>query len=215
VYAEGAKPPPYPLPQYGSRYWGSSWFHFDAYIVGFCGTCYPLLRFSERDPDMPTKSIHTHLYSLQEVKDFARKRLKDKQYDRWIRNKHVDKRRWGNKDCPSQIERFFQKYDEYNASGCDLFIKHEVPVFVANEDQLTVTYNTCRLHKLDFQRIFDPYSAYQEIQMFVTNDLPVRSNKPTKYMGKKMDDTVADKDMIVAKGFDLKSSFRKPPSKKR
>jgi hypothetical protein len=68
---------------------------------------------------------------------------------------------------------------------------------------MSITYNDC-LEPLKFVRVFDPYTAYQEIYMFVCN-----TAMPDKPIPK-----VSDADMVTAKGFD-KWSFRKEPRKKR
>jgi hypothetical protein len=56
-----------------------------------------------------------------------------------------------------------------------------------------------KLKSYNFQRLVDPYTAYQELQMF---NFGVLSNNPEPQI-------LNDKSRIVAAGFDLKSSFRK------
>lgn len=55
-----------------------------------------------------------------------------------------------------------------------------------------------QLKRYNFQRLVDPYTAYQEIQMF--NFGVLSQNKEPEVL--------CDKSRIVAAGFDLKSSFR-------
>lgn len=57
------------------------------------------------------------------------------------------------------------------------------------------------LRELEFFRVFDPYTAFQEIAMHVGGVLGA-PNKPVP--------EVSDKDMVSAKGFN-EWSFRKPP----
>lgn len=59
------------------------------------------------------------------------------------------------------------------------------------------------LKDYEFFRIKDAYTAYQEIYQFMAN--VAFPNRPIP--------DVSDKDMIVAKGFDLKTSFRKEKQK--
>jgi len=61
------------------------------------------------------------------------------------------------------------------------------------------SYNEC-LKGLDFFKVIDTYTAFQELQMFLGG--MARPNKPIPQ--------VPDKDMVSIKGFD-KWSFRKPP----
>lgn len=69
---------------------------------------------------------------------------------------------------------------------------------------MTIVFND-KLEPLEFYRVIDPYTAFQEIDMYIGNILVgVNDSVPA----------VSDKDMIEAKGFDNKS-FRKDPSKKR
>jgi hypothetical protein len=69
-------------------------------------------------------------------------------------------------------------------------------------DKTTITYNDC-LKDVEFYRVFDPYSAYQEIEMFL-NNLAI----PQKDMPK-----IPDRENILSHGFDDKLSFRKEKSK--
>jgi hypothetical protein len=65
-----------------------------------------------------------------------------------------------------------------------------------------MAWNAC-LKDLEFFRIVDPYTAFQEIAMFLGGlAVPL---KPIPH--------VDDKTMVEAKGFDKKWSFRKEPQK--
>jgi len=56
---------------------------------------------------------------------------------------------------------------------------------------------------LNFFKVFDPFSAYQELDMFISGTLPQSTAMPIE---------ISDKDRIVQHGFD-KYSFRKPKQK--
>lgn len=66
-----------------------------------------------------------------------------------------------------------------------------------------ITFNPL-LKGLDFQPIFDPYQAYQELYMFLANIAEPRKSIPH----------IDDKTMVEIKGFDKRFSFRKDPEKK-
>jgi len=56
---------------------------------------------------------------------------------------------------------------------------------------------------LNFFKVFDPFSAYQELDMFISGTLPQSTAMPIE---------ISDKDRIAQHGFD-KHSFRKPKQK--
>ena len=62
-----------------------------------------------------------------------------------------------------------------------------------------IVYNEC-LKELEFFRLMDTFTAYQELQMYF--GAMAQPNRPVPQ--------VSDKDMISIKGFD-NWSFRKPP----
>lgn len=64
--------------------------------------------------------------------------------------------------------------------------------------EAVVEFNPC-LRKLEFFRVFDASSAYQELYMWFSNKC-----EPNKTIPK-----VSDEDMLLAKGFDPRFSFRK------
>ncbi len=66
-----------------------------------------------------------------------------------------------------------------------------------------IVYNAC-LKELDFFKVIDTYTAFQELQMFMGG--MARPNKPIPH--------VSDKNMVSIKGFD-EWSFRKPPQSGR
>lgn len=61
------------------------------------------------------------------------------------------------------------------------------------------------LKEIQFYKVFDAFSAFQEVSMFVGN--LARPDRETV--------EISDQDQISEKGFDLKSSFRKPKGEKK
>ena len=78
----------------------------------------------------------------------------------------------------------------------DLFHKFKTPTLILWQSHLHV--NPC-LKSFDFHKVVDPYSAFQDIQGFISG---VLTNNPKII-------EIADKDKIAAKGFN-KFSFRHP-----
>lgn len=80
----------------------------------------------------------------------------------------------------------------------DLFLKYKTPVYILEPFKTLKTNNLLSEYK--FQRIFNPYEAIQEIDMYLNNVL-VEDKQPIMPVG-------SDKIIAESKGFD-KHSFRK------
>lgn len=93
----------------------------------------------------------------------------------------------------------------------DIFIKYGCPIFLMtfnhsySNPHVGHIYKNPILKNFGFQRIYDPYTAFQEISMYL-GSVFVDDNTDM--------DNVNDFDMSRAKGFD-EWSFKKMPSKKR
>lgn len=81
----------------------------------------------------------------------------------------------------------------------NIFIEHETPIFVVDYINSHFIINP-RLKDYGFQTIFDPIQAYQEIEMYIGNILLPKDKESVP---------LTDKEKIISKGFDLKTSFRK------
>lgn len=103
------------------------------------------------------------------------------------------------------LEKAWNHLGEPGIPDSRLIESEIVSAFVSKKNRriIDVTINPV-LRELEFQRIFDPFSAHQEIEMFLSN-LP--SDQP---------DTVEpnDSDLAKAKGFG-KYSFKRPPTKEK
>jgi len=98
------------------------------------------------------------------------------------------------------IESFVNKKDVL-----ELFYAYKTPQFVLynrGEDNLKINGS---LKDVQFYKVFDPYQALQEIEMYVTGVLGA-NNKPMI--------EISDEHKIVGHGFDPKYSFRKEPENK-
>ena len=62
------------------------------------------------------------------------------------------------------------------------------------------------LKNYEFYKVFDTFTAFQEIQMYISGVLGVGENTTIE---------VSDKDKIISRGFDYKWSFRKEPKEKK
>lgn len=64
----------------------------------------------------------------------------------------------------------------------------------------------CLLKEFNFQTVYDPYQAFQELDMYVSGVLPERDNAM---------DNISDECLLKAKGFDCYSFKREPTKRKR
>ena len=158
-------------------------------FLGYCGTIYKVY--------MVTGDLGHHVfYDYEEFKTYMLDTKLGSGYD------FGERRYW-----PSRYQEF-RDYDTSKMS--ELFHKFQTPLFLLNHeyhyrkpDKTTLTLSPC-LKDLEFQRIKDPYTAYQDIFQFVAGTL----NKPENKMVK-----ISDKDKIAKHGFD-KWSFRQKGPKK-
>jgi hypothetical protein len=99
-------------------------------------------------------------------------------------------------------------FDNIQLFGCPILVQngplHCEYGYKTKEDHPTTVHNA-PLRMYEFHRVKDAYTCYQEINQFLSN--VAHPNRPIPH--------VSDKDMIVAKGFDLKTSFRKDKKKKK
>jgi hypothetical protein len=98
----------------------------------------------------------------------------------------------------------YHKFDDIQAYGCPILVRNGPTMFKHGDDTPTTVHNP-PLKLYEFHRVKDAYACYQEINQFLSN--VAHPNKPIP--------TVSDRDMIVAKGFDLRTSFRKEKKKKK
>jgi hypothetical protein len=175
---------------------------FNEYIVGFCGEIYPMLEVHHSRFEDPT-----FCYNVEDVDACVEKHYRAKNIESYYW-RAKDKRKWRyfcdwpHKQRRHDVEKFFQACKDWDKHP-EFF--HRGPIFVARYDgssEMSITYNDQL--PTGFVRMFDPYTAFQEIYMFMCNmAVPL---KPIP--------EVSDADMVVAKGFN-KWSFRKEPRKKK
>ena len=178
------------------------------FVVGFCGKVYPLLTVG-----IGWESERAYCYTLAEVDQFVETHFKERRVeayksdipgDRWHRP-HGDY--WVHRYRQVMLKKFFDEYEERKSAFDELFKAKRCPVFVGEYrywNDADITYHANNLKELGFVRIFDPFTAYQEIAMYFGN-MAVPPKEPP---------AIDDKTMAEAKGFN-RFSFRKDPTKKK
>lgn len=193
-------------------------FSFAKKLIGFCGKfywCFECMCYAGS-----VKQVSRICHTIKDVDEFVEENFSEKQYKDYYEGKgyygkykkyvinHSYSR--GNHWCGSLSRPFFLGHWEEEAKAhknvVSLFEKYYCPVFVLySEGRKGLIELNCNLKDLEFYRIFDPYQAFQEISMFLGN-----MAKPDKKIPE-----VSNEDMIEAKGFDKKFSFRKLPKEKK
>jgi hypothetical protein len=198
----------FPFPVFEGRYW--DWCHKGVpvvqIVVGFCGKVYPILQLSHQRLSQPIPSTAL-CYTLSEVDTFIEHHFKQREIETY-RSKP---RRWGlagnwpREQRRENFEEFFDSYAAKQSAFGHLFVDNRCPILVAStwmgrrNREYKIVYNEC-LKELEFFRIMNTFTAYQELQMYF--GAMAQPNKPIP--------DISDKDMVSIKGFD-KWSFRKPP----
>ena len=173
------------------------------HLLGYCGKLYPYLalHYSNHRALYPllqgTGKERFYFYSFEEFQELIEKIGKPA-------SKYFDSH--------NSLKKYVNSWNEVckRAESTDIqgmFLEFGVPLFeISNPDRndAVLTLNPV-LSDLGFQKIKDPYTAYQDIDTFVSNDL-VRIDNPA--------DNFSDELKIHAHGFD-KKSFRKAPTKRK
>lgn len=183
------------FPPLYSSWWFAS-MEITQCIIGFCGKIYPMLEIHGYTRDY-VRRISKKCFTIEEVDAFveehATKSQKDSYYGKSGRRRRCEKRR--------EFVTFFAHCERKQNSYEEMFLEKHCPVFVATNSngKSKIVYNAL-LHAFDFVRIFDPYSAFQEISMFMGSMAMPEKKMPI----------IPDELKIHSRGFD-EWSFRRPP----
>lgn len=176
---------------------------FRSGIIYFCGKIYPYIRISEwQDGHIALKYHFNNEDIRKHVASYGKRH--EKIFDT-IKEYGIHRYTYRSRSRFEHCKLFFEenKRKEAELTNHIKSIDNKCPVILLEESyrEVVIQKNPV-LRNLNFQRIFPPESAYQEINMFLSNQaVPL---KPIPY--------ISDKDMVEAKGFD-KFSFRNDKSK--
>lgn len=159
-------------------------------VIGFCGKTYPFARFEEDyfENDI-YHSIRDYAYSYEEYKILC------EEYG-------VTQGKWEGNTTSNFFRQ--QNFEDFMISQKLAIFSYEhtsdslgmrAPIYTVNPI----------LRPYQFYRIFDPYSAFQELDMWIGGVLPQSEN---------MTDVVSDKYRIEQHGYD-KHSFRNLPNPRK
>ncbi len=195
--------------KYFPGYWAHSLRHeYRASVVGFCGMLYPLIEVKHKLDKHPWTETHHFFYSWD---DFIGC-MDSLKVTRELRKQVGRYKRLFQGDFWEKIRKHFE---EPHAGITELFLEHRVPILwsflVGDRDHYLrgtpktreTTLNPC-LKDIEFYKVVDPYTAFQEISMYLGGVLgDVDPNTVT----------VADEHRYAGHGYD-KGSFRQPKGSK-
>lgn len=157
-------------------------------VVGFCGAVYPIFAYWEC-PVYGPPGTQRWRYSPDPA---VYRRI----YDTYFRSKRFASRR----------EKTGYEYLIDQVAGreyTDLFVDAGVPVWAMTDNAIML--NPC-LRTLQFEKVKDPWTAFQEIMQFISGVLGQPARETVD---------ITDRDMARQKGFDDWSFRRMPGDKKR
>lgn len=190
-------------------YVGENYIH-EKGLIGFCGRVYPYLVFQ--------------VYKIEGVGEWITQVCFSEQD--WSNNMH----KIASKDYIDGYDKFrigrkkfiFKKTETTKATIEEYFARHKdkfTNVFMDKKAAIWIHYKKCQnrnsgdnfqinceLTPYDFARIVNPFEAYQEISMYLGGVLGTGNPSVPE---------VSNNDLIEAKGFNLKTSFRKEKDKQK
>lgn len=171
-------------PQYWNRYSEAS---YQIIIVGFCDKIYPLFLFYKT-----TSDNFKPQYDIVTSADLAKE--------------HIDKYKW--KKVPRWMHPYQDIDDSWNGitqliateKMSEYCLKYNVPIWIRH--RFLLQSNPC-LKDFSFQKLLHPYEAFQRLYQWFCSKASPEKDIPK----------ISNNDLIEAKGFDLKYSFRKEKQK--
>lgn len=204
--------PEWPFPIHKERWWNWRKLAPESLVVGFCGKIYPIMRIPARAASILAPYTDTLCFGADDVARWVSLNLHKKDVEAY--NLPMPKRRrWHHTAAHTRqgVEKFFAQMAEEQDKHREFFEKMTAPIFLADSKRWQVRPKSGRiiecnpcLRELEFFRVLDPYTAFQELAMYL--GAQAQPEKPIP--------TIPDKIMVGVKGFDERS-FRKDPGKKR
>jgi hypothetical protein len=182
--------------------------HYDPLVVGFCGKLYPAVRLFHTKWDYnTTKTTSAFCYSLEEADKFAQNNYDSQKMEFYENNYHGKRKFFGGYSRLENFNRcdlvdYFNQFETIYKDFKEKFTEYNCPIFVYDNKHL---YINPILYGYEFYRVFDAYTAWQEVSMYVGGVLLSKTNPIPE---------VSDEVRLESHGFDKKYSFRKEKSKK-
>ncbi len=163
-------------------------------VIGFCGKFYVGFRFTRKLKNQWGYDSHETetkiIYDIDEVK----KELSFEDYYSWKNSK---------KNRLKNIIAFNEFVNKVNTlDDSEVFFKYNTPIFSIHQGEHTIELNPT-LKELDFYKVIATYTAFQEIQMYISGVLGTNEDGHNTSM--------TEKQKVQQHGFDQKYGFRTRP----
>lgn len=186
-----------------------SYATIDTGLLGFCGKQYLVILFQYKDIYLASCIYSRWLDKLKQIKlesyqknayQLIEHHLAEKNKTYFYNNYYG-----GLKVNEKNILATLHHQNAIKISD-ELFIELDCPLFFICQSYngKTLLIKNPPLKQFDFQCVLSPEISFQEISHYISNFLTKRDN-PSQITDNKI--------LCAAKGFDIKTSFRKPPSK--
>jgi len=143
-------------------------YKFD--VIGFCGKIYPfnnVTDFMNRNPKEWTNYDPSYEFKLSKDEHncdiYTRQKITKSNKESWQRFSRYNSNTWMTKK-----EAF--EYVKHDQNLLEIFHVLKVPIFHIGRYKAYLTLNPC-LKDLGFYKIFDTVQAWQEIEMYISNQL--------------------------------------------
>lgn len=170
----------------------------DSYgCICFCGNIYPFVECKNYN----SKKFE-YLYSLSEVD-----KLVDGFNSKLIYNKYYKiSNNFFSRNTRDTFKKFFNYSSKMSYDNLiDLHLYYDSPIFIYEKSNKFKIIINPKLQDFRFYKIYDSYTTFQNLSMFMSGVLGVKENEAI---------SIADKDLKHMKGFN-EESFRKEPTKKK
>ncbi len=164
-----------------TNYYNSCGIIVETGYVFFCGEVYPFVQVENYSKDNPC------FYTLDSLEKFLYKEYRKKSVEGFMYSRYS----W-RKDNIDSLKRFFLQTQE----GEEFHRINNIPVYIISYETM---YEGGSLKEFAFQKVKDPYTAFQELNMYVSGVLGGQSPKMIE---------IEDVVRLEGHGFDKKSSFR-------
>ena len=164
-------------------------------VIFFCGKSYPFICYQIVDYNKTPDHYYKTFFSIDEFLTHIKKENKEM----YENNTTTSKWRWN-----KTIRECFNILKETNPT--EMHFEHKTPIILVEptyEKKMEFTVNP-KLKELGFFKVFDSYSAFQEIDMYISGVLGDIENKMVK---------ISDKEKALKQGYH-KYSFKTRPKDK-
>ena len=171
----------------GKQYDGYNGIHHQ--IIMFAGKIYPMVCIHmEKNEDRNTRD--NWFYSMEEIEEFFEKYTMSFRHNRG--------RHFFGENSEKNLRNFFST--NYSVDSYTFLVENKISICVVSRDN--IKFNV-KLSDYDFYKKFDTYTAYQELDMWISGILSYPQNIMLE---------VDDKIKVTKHGFDNKYSFRTRPN---